>query len=105
MFANTVTVRRKAPSGTDAYGNEDGTYADVDTHPARVQHHNSWEDREGRLLNIQNWRAYLEPTVDVKEDDLLYWDDEDRLFEIIVVEPVYDTTGIHHKYLMLQEMF
>ena len=108
LFANTVEVRRNNPGATDAYnlptGNVDTVVAQ---YAARVQHHNSWEDREGRQVSVQGWRVYLPPGADVTEDDQIYWVDQGRLFEILVVEPVYAGAGssVHHKYCMLQEIF
>jgi hypothetical protein len=106
LFAHTLEVRRNNPTGTDAYGHPAGN---IDTvvgqYEARFQHHNSWEDREGRLVQVQNWRCYTPPSVDVTEDDMAYWVEEGKLFEILVVEPVANATTTHHKYMMLQEIF
>jgi len=106
LMAHTLQVYRNNPTGTDDYGHPAGTIDPVlGTHPARFQHHNSWEDREGRLVQVQNWRCYTTADVDITEDDMAYWVEEARLFEILVVEPVANSTGTHHKYMMLQEVF
>lgn len=106
LFANTGEVRRNAVTGEDDYGNPEGTVSTVvGTYAARFQHHNSWEDKDGRKVQVQNWRCYMVPEADVAVDDQIFWVEQSRLFEIVVVEPVYDSVGVHHKYMFLQEIF
>ncbi len=107
LLKNTVEVWRETTDDEDDYGNDSGNYELLASSAARVQHHNSWEDKEGRSVSIQNWRVYLPPGTDVTEQDQLLWTDvsPNRRFEILVVEPVYSPRGIHHQFCFLQEIF
>lgn len=106
MFSHTANILRvEAGPDEDDYGNPMEAWVATTSNVAcRIQHHNSWEDREGRMVYVGNWRAYLPPGVDVKVSDRLEWPLEGKQFEILAVEPVHDRTHEHHQYLFLQEV-
>ena len=51
------------------------------------------ENRDGRNTVIENWTGYFTGTVDLKASDRLYWNSENKYFEITSLRKSHNRVG------------
>jgi hypothetical protein len=94
LLIHRITIQRTTGSNYDTRGLDSDVWSDVSTDvPTRMVFGNEVESRDGRNTVVQNWSAYFTGSVDLKSSDRIYWNDEDKYFEINSVRKSHNREG------------
>ena len=89
LLQHRISVHSFAQSGTDEYGNPEGTFtppldAPSFTTPAYMQRRSEAARLEdGEETRIEYWACYLLPVAVIKEQDRVKWDGREFLVETV----------------------
>tara|TARA_B100000212_G_C26918285_1_gene340904 strand:- start:90 stop:437 length:348 start_codon:yes stop_codon:yes gene_type:complete len=94
LLIHRVTIQRTTGSSVDTRGLDSDVWSDVSTNvPARLVFINETESRDGRNTVVQNWTAYFTGSVTLKASDRIYWNSENKYFEINSVNKTFNRVG------------
>jgi hypothetical protein len=94
LLIHRVTIQRTTGSNIDTRGLDSDIWTDATTNiPCRLVFLSETENRDGRNTVIENWTGYFTGTVDLKASDRLYWNSENKYFEITSLRKSHNRVG------------
>ena len=94
LLIHRVTIQRTTGSSIDTRGLDSDVWSNASTNvPCRLVFNSESENRDGRNTVIQSWTAYFTGSVDLKASDRIYWDDEDKYFEVNSTRQSHNRVG------------
>lgn len=103
ILPQLCTIERFTVTGKDEYGNEEATWAAVDTDVrCRLENFSGRQGTEQRDTNVSWWRCFVLPDTVVDKDDRLVDADGLRYMIVTVEQQHRPVTGLHHYVLWLE---
>ena len=94
LLIHRVTIQRTTGSNIDTRGLDSDIWSDSSTNiPCRLEFLSETENREGRNTVIENWAGYFNGIVDLKASDRIYWNSENKYFEVSSLRKSHNIVG------------